>query len=162
MKAIFTKEIAQKMYESNEQSLKDFALLNYPELRKKQLPKTWDELKTIDGYYYSTFDKEGIVEAMNFHTRRNENRIIFATKEQAEASIAMAQLSQLREVYRDGWKPDWSDDSFKYSIGLFKDRLDKEYYKYSCSFLSFQSAEVRDEFLENFRELILTAKPLMS
>ena len=123
MKQTLTKEIAQKMYESNEQSLKDFALLNYPELGKKQLPKSWDELKTIDGYYYSTFDKERIVEAMNCHTRRNENRIIFATKEQAEASIAMAQLSQLREVYRDGWKPDFSNSETKYVIEFYENKI---------------------------------------
>ena len=161
MKPTLTKEIAQKMYESNEQSLKDFALLNYPELGEKQLPKSWEELNYIKRGYYVGSDSTISGDGGGFTIDR-QNRNTFATKEQAEASIAMAQLSQLREVYRDGWKPDWSDDSSKYSIGLFKERLDDDNYKYSCNFLSFQSVEVRDEFLENFRDLILTAKPLMS
>ena len=160
MKPTLTKEIAQKMYESNEQSLKDFALLNYPELAKKQLPKSWEELGVISGWYVNLNSCPSDINCLDI---RQSNNQVFATKEQAEASIALAMLSQLREVYRDGWKPDWSDEKqWKYSIGLFKDRLDDENYKFTCNFLSFQSAEVRDEFLENHRELILTAKPLLS
>ena len=158
MKPTLTKEIAQKMYESNEQSLKDFALLNYPELAKKQLPKSWEELGEIKGYYTERWSDA--VSSDGDTTKNNKN--IFATKEQAEASIALAMLSQLREVYRDGWKPDWCNGSDKFSIEFFKNGLDKENYINHCQFLSFQTAEIRDEFLENFRDLILTAKPLLS
>ena len=51
MKQTLTKEIAQKMYESIEQSLKDFALLNYPELGKKQLPKSCGGFGDIRCWY---------------------------------------------------------------------------------------------------------------
>ena len=159
MKPILTKEIAQKMYESNEQSLKDFALLNYPELGKKQLPKTWEELKDVKGWYV---EYNSIVVEANYPESDNEDKNIFATKEQAEASIAMAQLSQLREVYRDGWKPDFSNSETKYVIEFYENKIYKDECCGTNNFLSFQSAEIRDEFLENFRELILTAKPLMS
>ena len=159
MKPTLTKEIAQKMYESNEQSLKDFALLNYPELGKKQLPKTWDELKDVKGWY---IEYNSIVVGANYPNSDNEDKNIFATKEQAEASIAMAQLSQLREVYRDGWNPDFSNSETKYVIEFYENKIYKDECCGTNNFLSFQSAEVRDEFLENFRELILTAKPLMS
>ena len=159
MKPILTKEIAQKMYESNEQSLKDFALLNYPELGKKQLPKTWEELKDVKGWY---IEYNSIVVGANYPNSDNEDKNIFATKEQAEASIAMAQLSQLREVYRDGWKPDFSNSETKYVIEFYENKIYKDECCGTNNFLSFQSAEVRDEFLENFRDLILIAKPLMS
>ena len=159
MKPILTKEIAQKMYESNEQSLKDFALLNYPELGKKQLPKAWEELKDVKGWYV---EYNSIVVGANYPNSDNEDKNIFATKEQAEASIAMAQLSQLREVYRDGWNPDFSNSETKYVIEFYENKIYKDECCGTNNFLSFQSAEVRDEFLENFRDLILTAKPLMS
>ena len=159
MKPILTKEIAQKMYESNEQSLKDFALLNYPELGEKQLPKTWEELKDVKGWYV---EYNSIVVGANYPNSDNEDKNIFATKEQAEASIAMAQLSQLREVYRDGWNPDFSNSETKYVIEFYENKIYKDECCGTNNFLSFQSAEVRDEFLENFRDLILTAKPLMS
>ena len=158
MKPTLTKEIAQKMYESNEQSLKDFALLNYPELAKKQLPKSWEELGEIKGYYVNSSCLIKTLENEVF----NSNRNTFATKEQAEASIALAMLSQLREVYRDGWKPDWCNGSDKFSIEIYEDKIYCDNVLGSCQFLSFQSPEIRDEFLENFRDLILTAKPLLS
>ena len=159
MKQTLTKEIAQKMYESNEQSLKDFALLNYPELGGKQLPKTWEELKDVKGWYV---EYNSIVVGANYPNSDNEDKNIFATKEQAEASIAMAQLSQLREVYQDGWKPDFSNSETKYVIEFYENKIYKDECCGTNNFLSFQSAEVRDEFLENFRDLILTAKTLMS
>jgi len=159
MKQTLTKEIAQKMYESNEQSLKDFVLLNYPELVEKQLTKSWEELKDVKGWYV---EYNSIVVGANYPNSDNEDKNIFATKEQAEASIAMAQLSQLREVYRDGWNPDFSNSETKYVIEFYENKIYKDECCGTNNFLSFQSAEVRDEFLENFRDLILTAKPLMS
>ena len=159
MKPILTKEIAQKMYESNEQSLKDFALLNYPELGKKQLPKSWEELVAFKGFYV---DSDCTIDKCMDYTIHIDSRNVFATKEQAEASIAMAQLSQLREVYRDGWKPDFSNSETKYVIEFYENKIYKDECCGTNNFLSFQSAEVRDEFLENFRDLILTAKHLMS
>ena len=161
MKPTLTKEIAQKMYESNEQSLKDFALLNYPELGEKQLPKSWEELNYIKRGYYVGSDSTISGDGGGFTIDR-QNRNTFAAKEQAEASIAMAQLSQLREVYRDGWNPDFSNSETKYVIEFYENKIYKDECCGTNNFLSFQSAEVRDEFLENFRELILTAKPLMS
>ena len=158
MKPILTKEIAQKMYESNEQSLKDFALLNYPELCKKQLPKSWEELGKIKGFYVTNDSYVFTWPQETTHANNN----LFITQEQAEASIAMAQLSQLREVYRDGWKPDFSNSETKYVIEFYENKIYKDECCGTNNFLSFQSAEVRDKFLENFRDLILTAKPLMS
>ena len=128
---------------------------------KKELPKSWDELVGISGGYVKS--STSAVYSSSVCPTTDANKNVFATKEQAEASLALAQLSQLREVYRDGWKPDWSDDKqHKYCIrfGLCGKELVKTFeYTY---FLSFQSAEVRDLFLKNFRDLIEQAKPLMS
>lgn len=127
---------------------------------KKELPKTWEELGKISGYYvkgYSEIEKSLDTSTDKIHQN------VFETKDQAEASIALAMLSQLREVYRDGWKADCEDeDQKKYCIEFRENKIEVGCYYTTSIFLSFQSPEIRDLFLENFRELIEKAKPLMS
>ena len=154
------KATAERWLQSEVQELKDLALQTYPELGKKELPKTWQELEKISGYYVQ--GNSEIVKSSNYYAE-DGNQNIFATKDQAEASIALAMLSQLREVYRAGWKPDWTDGyQGKYCIDFFKNKIETNVYARLGSFLSFQSEEIQDLFLENFRELIEKAKPLMS
>lgn len=120
--------------------------------------KTWEELEFISGYYNdgSCFVKEVTECEVN-----NFNKNIFATKEQAEASIALAQLSQLMKVYNDGWNPDWTNTEDKYVIFVHSNEIRAEYYTFIQRFLAFKTLELRDNFLENFKDLILTAKPLL-
>ena len=126
---------------------------------KIELPKTWAELEKIKGYW--TNSNSLILDTNDPAISINKN--VFATKEQAEASLALAQLSQLREVYRNGWVPDWKDEDYKYCIFFKCNDLINKCTNYETSlFLSFQDEETRDLFLENFKDLILTAKPLMS
>ena len=152
-------ETAQRWANGTDKELKALALQIYPELAKKELPKSWEELKEIEGYYINT--NSGIDNSPC--TAILENRNVFATKEQAEASIALAQLSQLREVYRQGWKPDYNNkNQNKHSIDFTNDKISKETYASYSAFLSFQDSKTRDLFLENFRDLIEKVKPLMS
>lgn len=125
---------------------------------KKALPKTWEELGMVKGYWIQQYCKLATANCATVLGSRH----IFAKKELAEASIALAQLSQLREVYRDGWKPDWKDGRSKYIIRFVDNVIDKDSFYQNAYFLSFQSPEIRDEFLNNFRDLIEIAKPLMS
>lgn len=128
---------------------------------KKELPKSWKELGRL-AYGFHVRTDSSIIGGNGEYDTVEYNKNTFATKEQAEASLALAQLSQLREVYRDGWKPDWIDKKSKYAIA-FENNYLKGFEICKCSeFLSFQSEEVRDLFLENFRDLIEQAKPLMS
>jgi hypothetical protein len=128
---------------------------------KNELPKSWEDLENLKGFYVGhTSD----IVMTSDHVRKSKiNRFIFATKEQAEASIALAQLSQLREVYRQGWVPDWENGSItKYTIrGFRNDLIFMDGYE-AEEFLSFQSKEIAEQFLENFRDLIEQAKPLIS
>ena len=126
---------------------------------KKALPKTWEELNNIIGYFVASNSDVKFYDAMKLIPRYPN---VFATKELAEASIAMAQLSQLREVYRDGWKPDYGDSNEKYVIFIYNNKIDENSFQSTHNFLSFQTPEIRDEFLNNFRDLIETAKPLLS
>ena len=126
----------------------------------KGLPKTWEEVGVIKGWYtYAggsiNYFSEGI-------STKCADRNIFPTKEEAEASLALAQLCQLRDIYNDGWKPDWKDDrEKKHCIEFFKGKIQKNYYHVLKKVLCFKTQELRDKFLENFRDLIETAKPLL-
>lgn len=153
-----SQETAKRWYEGTDEELKALALQTYPELGKKQLPKSWEELQRVSGYYVN--NNSEVTKCDAFTADRNRN--FFVTKEQAEASIALAQLSQLREVYRNGWVPDYNKSENKYVIELFTNRIDTHFYQGKNHFLSFQDTKTRDLFLENFRDLIEKAKPLMS
>ena len=125
---------------------------------KKPLPKTWEELNTIGGYYINTGSE--IKPSTQYVCDENKN--LFRTEEQAKASIALAQLSQLMYVYNEGWTPDQKDGSqLKYTITYSQDSIAKNAYTLQNAFLAFKTKEIRNEFLENFEHLILTAKPLL-
>jgi len=151
-------ETAKRWYNGTDNELKELAVQTYPEVAKKELPKSWEDLETIKGYFVERWSKVEDVES-TFCKETEKN--IFATKEQAEASIAMAQLSQLIKVYNDGWVPDWNDDEFKYCIYFIGNNIGKENLRNSRTFLSFKDEEIRNLFLENFKELIEQAKPLI-
>jgi hypothetical protein len=125
---------------------------------KKGLPKTWEELIRVKGYYVTSGSYPSNCNGVTEKTNKN----VFATAEQAEAAIAMAQLSQLRDAYRQGWKPDWCTKDNKHCIVETESRLEVQYRYQYPKFLSFQSIEVAEEFLSNFCDLIRKARPLMS
>ena len=153
-----SKETAIRWYNGSDEELKQLALQTFPELAEKELPKSWGDLKEIEGFYTNG-------DSNIFSTRgctKKRNRKLFATKEQAEASIALAQLSQLMKVYNDGWVAMWEyNEQDKFCIYFFKNQIITDCSYSLSSFLAFKDAKTRDLFLENFRDLILTAKPLL-
>ena len=66
------------------------------------LPKSWENLIKIDGYYVSS---QSDIKYCYENCADSINRNVFPTKEEAEACLALAQLCQLRDRYNDGWKP---------------------------------------------------------
>ena len=124
------------------------------------LPKSWEELEFIDGFFVSSLSD--IAKIGNNTTNDENNKNVFPTKEEAEACLALAQLCQLRDRYNDGWKPNWKNDrELKYVIEIFYDDIVKRIYECRYKVLAFKTEGLRDEFLENFRGLIETAKPLL-
>lgn len=103
------------------------------------LPNTWDEcleiLQKEDNTEYSL--------AMLAH--------------QAEPAQAYYRLRCLRECYRQGWEPDWSDsEQTKYCI-VENDGIAVEKYWEARQFLAFQTQEIAEKFLKNFRDIIIKA-----
>ena len=126
---------------------------------ENELPKSWEELKIIKGYYADSWGdicgNEVILD------NSSDNRNVFPTKEEAEACVALAQLCQLRDRYNGGWKPDWEDNSEKYIIYFHADKIISGDTYRAQSVLHFKTEELRDRFLENFEDLIWVARPLL-
>ena len=126
---------------------------------ERELPKKWQDLVGVNGCYVDSNSK---VEVFKGCFAKEETKNVFPTKEEAEACLALAQLCQLRDRYNDGWKPDWNNGKeYKYSIVINHGRPFVETYFNVQKVLSFKTEELRDKFLENFRDLIEIAKPLL-
>lgn len=132
------------------------------EVVKVELPKTWEEFCEN----YPVKSDEYLIDSWgNFtipsETERYLTRFLAPNKETAEAFIALMQLIQLRDCYRQGWKPDWKDGSKKHCIVAYDSYMLKETYLKLNTTLSFQSEEIRDKFMKNFSDLIEKAKELI-
>ena len=71
------------------------------------------------------------------------------------------QLHQLRDCYRQGWEPNYSDDSQKVNIEKRGDTPMIVISIQRSSFLSFPIQELAEQFLTNFRDLIEQAGDLI-
>jgi hypothetical protein len=124
----------------------------------RELPKTWEDLAIIEGWFVDT--DSNIIELGKFATTEDIKNA-FPTSEEAEACLALSQLCQLRDRYNNGWKPDWGDSSDKYCIYLLRGKVTTGQMRATTYFLTFKTLRLRDLFLENFRDLIEIAKPLL-
>ena len=135
---------------------------------EKELPKTWEEFckthprKAGEGYIKDNSTCYVISTTVGCTRSTVEDRNLLPSKELAEAMLALCQLIQLRDCYNDGWKPDWTDEKeCKYVIFTHKDEILLDRCQSTNRILTFKIQGLRDEFFENFRDLIEIAKPLL-
>ena len=121
------------------------------------LPKTWEELKNISGYYISSFC--GITHS-SLVNGGNYTKNIFPTKELAEAVLALAQLLQFRDRY-NGDNEGFIFNKNNYCISVYNYNIDKSWNAQIQRVLAFRTKELGDEFYNNFKDLIEIAKPLL-
>lgn len=138
---------------------------------KSHLPKTWDEFcknyptRKTDCYIDSGCGLRWVREGVKRHGACDRN--LLPSEQAAEAYLALMQLHQLRDCYRQGWLPNLKDDSDKYGIELHYNpilrniELRVAWYDTASTFLSFPTSELANEFLTNFRELIEEAGDLI-
>ena len=129
--------------------------------KEKELPTKWEDLKKLDGFYVE-IDSE--IDSISDGDISAINRNVFPTKSEAEACLALSQLCQLRDAYNGEPLADWCDWSFpkmKFVIYFDENEIFTTEHFYTSSCLAFKTRELRDKFLENFEDLILTAKPLL-
>ena len=155
-----TLEKAKEWYNKGEE-LREIALQTFTEkeLTKTDLPKTWEEfcenypvqsgecwLGSCDEIYKKAYDKERIY----------KNWI--PSRKSAEAHLAMIQLEQLRDCWRQGWKPTPGESYYVIKLGF---RGLDVYWFCTVEFLSFPTKEMAEEFLKCFRDLIEQAGDLI-
>lgn len=147
---------------------RDLALGAYTEeeLTKKGLPKTWEEF--CENYpvrsgecwigVQDTINKC----ASNYDGVGRKYKNWTPSIKSAEAHLAMIQLEQLRDCWRQGWKPDWlNGNKKKYAIKGWRDKSSVEIAYVTHEFLSFPTYELALEFQECFRDLIEKAVNLI-
>lgn len=134
------------------------------------LPETWEEFCKLcpinEGECF--IDEYGVIHEMKTSCpcSRNSEADINAlpSLEAAKAHLAYIQLHQLRDFYRQGWKPDWTNkESTKYCIyfcGNCNDYIISPCRQIS-HFLAFQSYELAEKFLKCFRNFIVQAGDLI-
>lgn len=131
---------------------------------KPPLPKTWEEFceqnKVKNGEYFINGDS-GILAAGKGERYQNADRNILPSKQAAEQHLALMQLHQLRDCYRQGWKPNFLDDSRKWYIIKNNNILSVDWAINYSVFLSFQTKEIAEKFLNNFEHLIKQAGDLI-
>lgn len=133
------------------------------EVVKVGLPKTWEKFcedNPIKKNEYFIDEYGEITYAAEKHRATNLKNIL-PNEETAEAFLALMQLIQLRDCYRQGWTPDWSDNNNKYVIDCYENKICYHLYQNTSRVLSFKSEDTRNIFLKNFRELIEKAKELI-
>lgn len=134
---------------------------------KKALPKTWEVFCEIYPRRRGESWIDDISQIQNIYTNECSNRRCIEDKnllpneKYAEAILALCQLIQLRDCYNDGWRPDFNDISSKYHICVYKNEVNTGDTFGLNRILIFKSAKLRDQFLENFKDLIEIAKPLL-
>jgi len=132
---------------------------------ESKLPKTWKELRRVKGFYFSGVQEKirdcDVQTTVDSSLTINEfAKCVFPTKELAEAALALAQLLQLRDAYNATEKSDWT--SIVYVINVFYGDITIDEYSDDVQFvMSFKTEELCDEFYENFKDLLETAKPLL-
>lgn len=149
-------DTAKRLYEQGGE-YRDIALTAFKEheLIGDRLPKTWDEYCAKHG---EVGDK---IKASLNTAYMTINKHIFSDYKQAQAYISKMKLHLLRDEYRQGWKPNYNIRQDKYAITYSNNwGLTVVIYQ-TPRFLSFQSREIAEEFLTNFRELIEQAGDLI-
>ena len=131
---------------------------------KPQFPKTWEEfceqnaIKRSECYLDTS---SCIIDMWDGKRDISSDRNVLPNKQATEAHLALMQLHQLRDCYREGWEPDWNNDCNKYIIVKNRDKYVVFGGNWTNQFLSFQDRERAEEFLNNFRELIEQAGDLI-
>lgn len=136
---------------------------------KPQLPKTWKEFcynndrKPNEAFIANSSEIQLITEQHERESSCDQN--ILPSEQAAKQHLALMQLHQLRDCYRQGWIPNWENRSEKYGIArsynLIDNKIELKDYANTPLFLTFPTLEIAREFLSNFKDLIEQAGDLI-
>ena len=149
------KIIAPDGYEIDEEK-SSFQEIVFKE-KKSPLPKSWEELKRIKGYYVNALSELEIVDG----DACDGNKNVFPSKEEAEAMLAMAQLCQLRDAWNQNWRADWEDIGQEKFVIIYSKGVHVISCKSTSSPMNFPTRALAEEFIEVFKDLLEIATPFL-
>lgn len=133
-----------------------FEKIVFKEIENK-LPMSVEYLSRKQPYYY--IDNNGEISITNGSVHHKND---LSTKERAEAFLALMQLVELRDAYNGDWKANWTTfEQDKYCIEYECDEITYLEVNTISKVLHFKSSKLRDQFTEQFKDLIETAKELL-
>lgn len=131
------------------------------EIKKiNSLSKNWDEYIKKNTHKYVYYINNAY-ELYGCYLYNNESKNILPTFRLCEGIQALYRLLCLRHEYINGWEPNWEADDAKYVIQFNGSDIQVQEYCHISRVLSFQSEELAQEFVKNFKGLILRAKELL-
>jgi len=136
------------------------------ELIKREEVRNWEDLGEISGFFVEQnsricFMPKTRVSDDDIKKISQIERNVWVTEEQAAASLAMSQLSQLMKYVNGDWEPNWENGSYKYCLEFSHNIIHATVTKRYHHFLTFPTKYIRDQFSEKHRVLIELAKPLL-
>lgn len=130
-------------------------------LKKIERPRTWDEycekMKGKSSYYY-----DGLFEKIK-SSKFGSSPLLseFEDKKYIETLVAFCKLFHLRRDWVGEWEPNWNDNTYKYQIITHRQQLSIISDMYSSHPMTFPTPEMRNEFLDCFKDYLEQAKPLL-
>ena len=128
-----------------------------------KLPESWEEFCKLypikEGECY--IDDYSVISETNGSRAITADQNVLPSRKAAKSYLALMRLHQLRDCYRQGWTPDYKRLDYKYCICYDGDNYVVVQIVDRSRFLTFQSKELSEKFLKNFRDLIEQAGDLI-
>lgn len=138
--------------------------------KKKELPKTWTECLHIVNEVELITDEDSSIDSFSIASEE-ANGCIYGSDTNfnllpqglGKPMLALFQLLVCRNAWwkQLGWKPDWTGRNEYYCITNYNGVIDTPTYSLQNTILAFPSEDIRDKFLDTFRDLIEEAKGLL-
>ena len=132
----------------------------YAVKKKPKHPTTYEECCKIMG-----IDSDNFITIRNLYRDDGEEVITDHEDTLIDKFGALWELIICRDAYwkiADNWKPDWNDNyQKKWIINFYQDEINLTNGTNVHFVLAFPTREMRDEFYENFKDLIIKCKELL-
>ena len=120
----------------------ELLLANFTKEELTKLPESWEGYCEMVGRPDNMADVQFVLP--------KKYSLSFIYKQQAERKLYL-----LMKEYNGDWVADWGDNGqIKYVIQMYSNSIDANCYYDAYKFLAFPTAELRDKFLNNFKDLI--------
>jgi hypothetical protein len=126
----------------------------YDKLRKPKYPKSYVECCEI---LYPNENFQTVAQPIKGH----HGKKLFALQKLLVCRDAYWKIAGEQMGLGKPWEPDWAIYEHKFCLGTDKDKVIEECVTTGNRILAFPTAEMRDAFYENFKELIELVKELL-